>query len=314
MKRLNRFRFTTLCVEHFLCQLAQTDKIAGIDVVGVRLSEVRVLCKRIWCENLADLGDLLIWCIDRNKSIIPHVRMMKTLNQNWFVDGLIDFEHKKYTLLAYLHAVQANFGQKKLFPDLTELRGHYERTVDFQRQKYQFYNQLAKTVRGIDWDQLSLQYEYPANNEPLLDEVEDIVRYSIPKFKKALGLGQEIMAEVEESITVSPVGIVPLHLKEGYLFVYEQISKQTDVYQYAITLFDSEVPPARRMHTTYITTVKKSLGTTFESLKLQLVKQYQAFPNPASYMVECKLPFPMEETLLPIAKRKAVRYILNEAQ
>lgn len=236
---------------------------------------------------------------------------MKTLKKDWVTDGIIDFEHKKYVLLAYLQAVQVNFGQKKLYPDLTELRQHYQYSLAFQQQKLQLTQQLGKHLAGIDWQRLALLYENSFSEDEFLAGIEEIVRFSLPKFQWALGTGQEILEEVEENLTVSPVGIVPLHTQEGYLFIYEHIINETRIYNYRITLFDNEIPPTRRMQTTHVDTVKKSVGMTFENLKLDLVRKRKELPNPASYIVECRMSYPMEETLLPVAKKKAVGYILG---
>jgi hypothetical protein len=40
---------------------------------------------------------------------------MKTLSETWFADGYIDFELKKYTLLAYLPAINCHFQENKLY-------------------------------------------------------------------------------------------------------------------------------------------------------------------------------------------------------
>ena len=50
---------------------------------------------------------------------------MKTLSQTWFADGYIDFELKKYTLLAYLQEINRYFCQNKLYPKLTDIIFHY---------------------------------------------------------------------------------------------------------------------------------------------------------------------------------------------
>lgn len=42
-----------------------------------------------------------------------------TLSETWFVEGNIDFESKKYTLLAYLQRINAYFDEKKLYPHLS---------------------------------------------------------------------------------------------------------------------------------------------------------------------------------------------------
>ena len=41
---------------------------------------------------------------------------MKTLSETWFADGYIDFELKKYVLLAYLQEVSKCFNENKLYP------------------------------------------------------------------------------------------------------------------------------------------------------------------------------------------------------
>lgn len=41
---------------------------------------------------------------------------MKTLSENWLTDGWIDFEYKKYILLACLQHVGGQFKEVKLDP------------------------------------------------------------------------------------------------------------------------------------------------------------------------------------------------------
>jgi hypothetical protein len=44
-----------------------------------------------------------------------------------------------------------------------------------------------------------------------------------------------------------------------------------------------------------------------------LIRAKRDFPNPAVYSIETELSFPIDETLLPIAKRTLVRYISGNA-
>ena len=39
---------------------------------------------------------------------------MKQLNPNWLTEGWVDFEYKKYLLLAYLQKVSIDFDERKL--------------------------------------------------------------------------------------------------------------------------------------------------------------------------------------------------------
>ena len=48
-----------------------------------------------------------------------------TLSENWFAEGYIDFELKKYTLLAYLQQVNGFFNENKLYPQLADVIFHH---------------------------------------------------------------------------------------------------------------------------------------------------------------------------------------------
>ena len=51
---------------------------------------------------------------------------MEKLSQDWLTQGLIDFEYKKYVLLAYLKTAKESFGRVELYPFLTDLVFHLE--------------------------------------------------------------------------------------------------------------------------------------------------------------------------------------------
>ncbi len=46
-----------------------------------------------------------------------------------------------------------------------------------------------------------------------------------------------------------------------------------------------------------------------ENIKAELIRNRKELPNPAVYNIETALAYPMEETLLPIAKRSFVKYL-----
>ena len=67
------------------------------------------------------------------------------------------------------------------------------------------------------------------------------------------------------------------------------------------------------MRTEYINTWKRSFSNTYEQIKSELLNLNPDLPNPAVYAIETKLKFPLDETLLPVAKRSLVRYISSKA-
>ena len=60
---------------------------------------------------------------------------MKTLSETWFAEGYIDFELKKYTLLAYLQQVTSYFNESKLYPQLSDVIFHYNNLQALKENK-----------------------------------------------------------------------------------------------------------------------------------------------------------------------------------
>jgi len=44
-------------------------------------------------------------------------------------------------------------------------------------------------------------------------------------------------------------------------------------------------------------------------MRLKLVQKNRDLPNPATYLINSKYTYPLEETVLPVAKRLLVRYV-----
>ena len=55
--------------------------------------------------------------------------------------------------------------------------------------------------------------------------------------------------------------------------------------------------------------LERSIVNTYENLKTDLIRNRSELSNPAVYSIETQLSFPVEETLLPIAKRTLVKFI-----
>jgi hypothetical protein len=102
---------------------------------------------------------------------------------------------------------------------------------------------------------------------------------------------------------------VPINTSEGYLFINTNPKKDTQVYEYAVTMFENAYENYKGIRTQFITTYKTSTSNTFENIKLDLIKHYKKLPNPATYGIKAQLDFPLHETILPIAKRVLVKEV-----
>lgn len=234
---------------------------------------------------------------------------MKTLSQTWFADGYIDFELKQYTLLAYLQEISKCFDQNKLYPQLADVIFHYNNLVSFRENKKLLQDQFPKKLTGIQIEKLQLLYEAMIEDDALMQELEEIIHFSTAQMKSTISSGTAIYEFVESTLSIEPVGLVPLDNKEGYFFLSEGSSRSTLVYQYRISLFEKADEKYRAMKTSFIDTWERNIVNSFHNIKSELIRKKADLPNPAVYAVQTGLNFPVEETLLPIAKRSLVRYI-----
>ncbi|MCH8903920.1 MAG: hypothetical protein IIA45_08410 [Bacteroidetes bacterium] len=238
---------------------------------------------------------------------------MKKLNQNWITEGTIDFEYKKYLLLAYLQRINKDFDQYKLYPCLSDLIEHYRNLVELRTNQEAIYNQATGEITKIDLNNFIIEYERIIENDEYMEEVEQILDFAIPKIVEFLKDGKEIYDFVEDKLRIEPIGIMAIYTDEGYMLLSENAKKDTMVYEYHMTFFESVKERFRAIKTKYITTYKHSIANSYENIKIDLVRTYKEFANPATYMIESSRSFPLKETFLPIAKRSLVRYITTHS-
>ena len=234
---------------------------------------------------------------------------MKQLSKNWLTEKHIDFEYKKYVLLAYFSEVNNSFEQNFLYPCFSEIIEHYKNVVSIKENKKLISDAFPSRLQKIDLETFNLEYEKIITDDRLFSELEQIIDFSIPKFEYYLKEGKKIFDFIENNISISPVGVVPLKPDYGYMFLKNGNNKITYVYEYRTTLFEGSEDKYRGIHTIFIDTYKENFSTTFEFIKSDLIRKKKDLPNPAAYAMETDLVVPLNETFLPIAKRMLIKHI-----
>jgi len=238
---------------------------------------------------------------------------MENLKDNWLTEGLIDFEYKKYQLLAYLKSVKDSFSRVELYPFLSDLVFHYRNLNTLRENKLMITDSFPKELSPERLKNLELGYRKIIEDDLIMQEIESIMEYALPQFKASLEEGSFIYEYVESKCEISPVGLTALYANEGYLFVTQPPETETNIYRYQITFFEQSNEPMRGIQTTFVQTTEKNLASTYESIKLTLIRRYNELPNPAAYLVISKLKFPYTQTLMPVAKRLLVKEISKVA-
>ena len=238
---------------------------------------------------------------------------MKTLSETWFADGYIDFELKKYTLLAYLQEIHQYFNENKLYPQLADIIFHYNNLAAFRENKKYLQEQFPKKLTGLQLEKLQVLFEQMTEDDELMQQLEEIINYAAQEIQRTICNGTEIYEFVEDKLVIFPVGLVPLDSHEGYFFLSEGRGSDTRVYQYRLSFFEKHDEKYRSIRTEYVDSWSRNLVNTYENNKAELIRLKTGLPNPAVYSIETELKFPVDETLLPIAKRSLVRYISGKA-
>jgi hypothetical protein len=238
---------------------------------------------------------------------------MEKLSKDWLTQGLIDFEYKKYLLLAYLQTVKKSFGRVELYPFLADLVFHYRNLLAVKENKTLIRDSFPKEISLEDFKKLELSYREMVEDDSIMSELESIIEFAIPHIQDSLKEGSMIYEYVESQCEISPVGLTPLYANEGYLFVTQPPEKETNVYRYQISIFEDSKEQLRSLNTQFIEVVDKNTLNTYERLKLDLIRKYKDMPNPAAFLLLSKMKFPFSETLMPVAKRLFVKHISQAA-
>ena len=227
---------------------------------------------------------------------------MSYLAKNWLTNGLIDFEYKKYIMLSYLKLVEQHFSDKMLYPIFSDLKNQYSQLEFLKIKKENLANSFPKRLLKFDFDLKQVHYASKIQNEKWFSELEEIVEYALMIFKEKVGIGCELEEWIESTITIEPVGVLPLYKNEGYFFITINSSKVVRIYKFFFSPINA-IDQDDEIRSILVDEKQYSLTNTFERIKSDILKTDRNLPIPATYLIQSSEKFPFAETFLPIAKK-----------
>ncbi|HCR53516.1 MAG TPA: hypothetical protein DIW27_03810, partial [Cytophagales bacterium] len=200
------------------------------------------------------------------------------LKENWLTEGLIDFEYKKYILLAYLKNVKESFHRVELYPFLSDLVYHYRNLQAIQANKTMIYDAFPKELSSEDIKNLELNYRTIMEDDAIMREIESIIDFALPMLKTHLEEGSVIYEYVESKCEIEPIGVSSLAVNEGYLFITQPPESETKIYRYHTTIFGNSSDQYKGISLNYVFKQKRTLSNSYEKMKLDLIRQFQDLP------------------------------------
>jgi hypothetical protein len=125
---------------------------------------------------------------------------MDRLKDNWLTEGLIDFEYKKYQLLAYFKEVKSSFNRVELYPFLSDLVFHYRNLVSLKENHSLLRDSFPKELSQEGLKNLELNYKRMIEDDFLMQEIESIIEFALPQFKNSLDEGSYIYELIESKM------------------------------------------------------------------------------------------------------------------
>lgn len=234
---------------------------------------------------------------------------MRTLPKNWITEGLIDFEYKKYQLLAYLQEAERDFRAVKLYPMLSDLIEHHKLLQELTSGKAELNKLFPKALNGIDFKNAQLQFEKKVDDGEVMKEISQITEYALPRIASQIEEGKHIYNFVEEQVEFEPVGIQPLYNREGFILMTREKRAEVHAFRYKSNILQMAGEKFRSIVFWFVGIFQKSMVNTLEKLKMQLIREIKELPNPATWRLHSPHSVPIEETLVPISKRLVLQQI-----
>ncbi|MEM1042673.1 MAG: hypothetical protein AAGI91_08600 [Bacteroidota bacterium] len=214
--------------------------------------------------------------------------------------GAHDEESTRYRVLHGLQEARRAFGENAVYPHLADLIHLHEAMQEVADGSDALRGRGQ--ITGIDLNQGTLRYE-PMDEPAFL--FETLIAWASPLVEEVIEEGRAIFDFVDEHTEVEAVGIVPSYQDEGYLLVPD--SGVVRILRYAVSIFTRHDERFRSLRTAAVGTA--SADAQAHDLKQRLVAEHPDLPAPATYRLATDLDFPVEATILPVAKRKLLQYL-----
>lgn len=231
------------------------------------------------------------------------------MDTDWLFDGIVDAEQKEYVLLSYFQKLNKHLDEMKVYPMFTEISLHLGNIQTLINQNKILYTD--RTLSSFDDELLlsDLKYkEIPVLADDEFTEYQKILKYSLPRLEYYFGIAKSIWMIVYDAIILN-VKKNKSNLKSKKGFFYYTTKEEIYVWTYNIR----KVKNNDKINKTGIKLVHK--GNKNDLTFQEIISNFLISQNKSKnhkypiFEVICDEIFPMEETLIPIFKRKIMSYI-----
>jgi hypothetical protein len=235
------------------------------------------------------------------------------LDPEWMLKSPVDFEFNKYTLLDYIQKCEKRFEKLEIYPDFVELSLHLANLQSLTKEKTLLLTD--KKFNSCD-DEILLKELYPKKPRDLSKEEEEqldkTIMYSGNKLFDTFNIGKSIWNLAFDNIFINlKKNRDSLHLGKGFCYFVEQDTRKLYIWQYEIKKDKKKGGD----HKTTLTLIFEN--TLSENSITELITNFSTWKNDVTiypiFEIKSKIAFPMEQTFVPMMKRKILTFIFQVA-
>lgn len=235
------------------------------------------------------------------------------LDPEWMLKKPIDFEFNKYTLLDYIQKCEKRFDNLEIYPDFVELSLHCANLQSLSKE-----NTLLLTNKKFEScdDEILLKELSPKKPRDLTPEEEHeldkTIKYSGVRLFDTFNIGKSIW-----NLAFDNINLLVKKNKEnvstgrGYVYFYKKDDETLFLWEYEIRKDSKE----DFNNKTFIKNLYEGgkdgviLGNIIsENSTWRDIEGFELLPI---FEVKCSQNFPMEQTFVPMMKRKIMSYVFQ---
>lgn len=233
------------------------------------------------------------------------------LDPEWMLKEPLDFEFNKYTLLDYIQKCEKRFEKLEIYPDFVELSLHMANLQSLVKEKTLLLTD--KKFTSYD-DEILLKELYPKKPRELSKEEEEelskTINYSGNRLFDTFNIGKSIWNLAFDNIQIQiKKNKENLHLGKGFCYFVDQNLRRLFIWQY-------EIKRDRKKGSEHRTTLKLIYENDItQSTITELTTNFTTWKSDVTifpiFEVRSKIEFPMEQTFVPMIKRKILSFIFQ---
>lgn len=235
------------------------------------------------------------------------------LDPEWMLKKPVDFEFNKYTLLDYLQKCESRFNNLEIYPDFVELSLHLANIQSLVKE-----NKLLLTNKIFEScdDEILLKELVPKKPRQLSDdessELEKTIKYSGNRLFDAFNMAKSIWNLAYDNIEVSlKKNKHRLSERKGFAYHYRKSDHIITIWEFEIKSPDDE-PLNNKIYLRHIYQSEPN-----ETTLVSIIENYSSWSEDETtkelpiFEIRSLQEFPMEQTFIPIMKRKIMAYIFQ---